>query len=292
MSFNLFRILFLHSLFLIFSYTSIFSQVLPGAKQIALANSDIASSTDIFSFHSNPASMSLYNWREIGVFYSPQPFGMTELMNFSTLFSEYTPYGSFAAGFSNYGFELYKESKIIFGYSNDYKKKIMVGFSFIYNMVNIKNYGSESKMTINASLLYLLENNMRLGFSVHNLFNAYWGESDSQLPSLFLMGLSYDLAPSASIHVSIEKERDYPASVNFGINYELIEYFAIRGGASSLPKKISFGIGINYECFQFDYALFTHTELGETHQLNLVYSFLPLTKEGGRSKLMRDYLQN
>ena len=59
---------------LIISFTvSTFPQYNPGARQISLANSDVALANDVFTLFSNPAGLSQINWREVGIYYSPAP---------------------------------------------------------------------------------------------------------------------------------------------------------------------------------------------------------------------------
>ena len=75
---------------------SVFSQYNPGAKQISLSNSDVALSDDVFSLFNNPAGLSQMNWREIGIYYSPAPFGLSELSNGFVAYHQPTSIGSFA----------------------------------------------------------------------------------------------------------------------------------------------------------------------------------------------------
>ena len=51
-----------------------YAQLNPGARQISLSNSDVALSNDVFSIFNNPAGLSQLNWREIGVYYSPESY--------------------------------------------------------------------------------------------------------------------------------------------------------------------------------------------------------------------------
>ena len=63
--------------FLICFTIGLFAQFNPGAKQISLSHSDIALANDVFALFSNPSGLSQLNWREIGIYYSPAPFGLS-----------------------------------------------------------------------------------------------------------------------------------------------------------------------------------------------------------------------
>ena len=106
---------------------SAYSQYNPGAKQISLSNSDVALSNDVFSLFNNPAGLSQMNWREVGIYYSPAPFGLSELANGYAAYHEPTSIGSFALGGMSYGFDLYRESKFILGYSYNFQNKFFAG---------------------------------------------------------------------------------------------------------------------------------------------------------------------
>lgn len=263
------------------------AQFNPGAKQISLSNSDVGLSNDVFSLFNNPAGLSQIGWREVGIYYSPAPFGLSELANGYVAFHEPTAIGSFALGGMSYGFDLYRETKIILGYSYNYQNRFFAGVAINYQTISIKNYGNDAALFINVGGLAYVTNYLRWGFSVHNINRASYGEDDDQIPLIFNTGLSYDLANELALNFSIEKDVRYKTSVQFGINYDIIENLSLRSGFSNEPSKYSVGIGINYSIFNLDYAMFTHTDLGLTHQAGVIISF---GKEGSRSNLIRKNL--
>lgn len=263
------------------------AQFNPGAKQISLSNSDVGLSNDVFSLFNNPAGLSQIGWREVGIYYSPAPFGLSELANGYIAYHEPTSIGSFGFGGMSYGFDLYRETKIILGYSYNYQNRFFAGAAINYQTISIKNYGNDAVVFINIGGLAYITNYLRWGFSVQNINRASYGEDDDQIPLIFNTGLSYDLASELALNFAIEKDIRYKTSIQFGINYDLIENLSLRSGFSNEPSKYSVGIGINYSIFSLDYAMFTHTDLGLTHQAGVIISF---GKEGSRSNLIRKNL--
>jgi hypothetical protein len=266
---------------------SAFSQYNPGAKQISLSNSDVALSDDVFSLFNNPAGLSQMNWREIGIYYSPAPFGLTELSNGFVAYHEPTSFGSFAIGGMTYGYELYRESKISMGYSYNYNNKFFAGVVLNYQTVSIHNYGNDGTIFFNIGGLAYLANYFRFGFSIQNLNKASFGETKNQIPMVLNAGFSYDVIDEITINATIEKDINYKPSIQFGINYDIIEYLSLRSGFSNEPSRYSAGIGINYSMFSLDYAIFTHNDLGLTHQAGLIISF---NKNGNRNRIIKEYL--
>jgi len=263
---------------------AVFAQYNPGARQISLANSDVALANDVFTLFNNPAGLSQINWREIGVYYSPAPFGLSELANGYAAYLEPFSFGSVAIGGSTYGFELYRETKVAAGYSYRYKNIFLIGASLNYQTFSIKNYGSTGSFYLNAGALAYITNDLRWGFNITNLNRATIGNEDDQIPMILSIGLSYNLIRNFSLNFSVEKDIRYNPSVQFGIEYDIIEYLSLRMGTSNEPSRFAAGIGINYSLFNLDYSFFTHPDLGLTHQAGLVLSF---GRDGSRAEAIR-----
>jgi len=282
------RLIFTLSFIILISATH-FSQYNPGAKQISLANSDVALANDVFTIFTNPAGLAQMNWREVGVYYSPAPFGLTELANGFVAYHEPLRFGSLAIGGMTYGFDLYRESKVLLGYSYNYENIFFAGAVVNYHSYSIKNYGSTGTFYLNLGGLAYILNEFRWGFYVTNINRASVADFDDQIPMILATGFSYDIINSLSLNFSLEKDIRYNPSVQFGIDYDIIEYLSLRLGASNEPSRYTAGIGINYSIFSLDYAFFTHADLGSTHQAGIIISF---DKEGTRSEAVRKYLHS
>jgi hypothetical protein len=278
-------------LLLFFSTLSItnIAQINPGARQISIANSDVALANDVFTLFNNPAGLAQMNWKEVGIYYSPAPFGLTELANGYVAYQQPFSFGSLGIGGMTYGYELYRESQIILGYSYNYENIFFIGAAVNYQSYSIQNYGSTGAFYLNlGGLVYILDD-LRWGFSTSNVNRATVGDQDDQIPVVFSTGFSFDILQNFSLNLSLEKDVRYDPSISFGIDYDLIEYLSLRIGAADNPSKFTAGVGINYSILSLDYAFFTHPDLGLTHQAGVILSF---GKEGIRSAAIRKYLQS
>ncbi len=255
-------------------YSSInFPQISPGAKQVSLSNSDASTNGDVFALFNNPAGLSQFMKREAGVYYSPAPFGLYEMANGYVAYKEPFSFGSFAVGGMTYGFELYKENKLSIGYSYNYQNKFLCGAAINLHGVSIRNYGSTSALYINIGGIAFLTNVLRWGFYLHNVNRASFTSEPNQIPIILNTGLSYIVTDKLTIHLAMNKDIIQNASILFGIEYNFVKYFSIRTGFSNEPSKYSAGVGVNYSFLRFDYAVFTHQELGITHQIGIILSF-------------------
>jgi hypothetical protein len=265
------------------------AQINPGARQISIANADVALANDVFTLFNNPAGLAQMNWKEVGVYYSPAPFGLTELANGYVAYQQPFSFGSLGIGGMTYGYELYRESQIILGYSYNYENIFFIGAAANYQSYSIQNYGSTGAFYLNlGGLVYILDN-LRWGFSTSNVNRATVGDQDDQIPVVFSTGFSFDILQNFSLNLSLEKDVRYDPSISFGIDYDLIEYLSLRIGAADNPSKFTAGVGINYSILSLDYAFFTHPDLGLTHQAGVILSF---GKEGIRSEAIRKYLHS
>ena len=263
------------------------AQYNPGAKQISMSNSDVALSNDVFSLFNNPAGLAQMNWRELGIYYSPSPFGFSELANGFIAYHEPFDFGSIGVGAMTYGFELYRENKISIGFSYNYLNKFFAGAAVNLHTVSIKNYGSDNAFYLNIGGLFYLTQYFRLGFSVQNLNRASFGNEKDNIPLIYNTGFSYGVMEDLTFNLAVEKDIRYNYSLRGAIEYYLLEYLSLRTGFSNEPSSYSAGIGINYSYFSLDYAFFTHTDLGLTHQAGLIISF---GSEGSRNEKIRKYL--
>lgn len=268
-------------------YTNIFAQVSPGARQIALSHSNTAQSNDVFALFGNPAGLAQINWREVGIYYSPSPFGIEELANAYAAYIEPTPYGNVSVGYMQYGFDLYKENKVALSYSRNINNRFFIGVTGLYQSLNIERYGNDNTITVNLGGLYYFSEITRMGVYVHNLFRGTYGEEKDQIPFIMGFGASHDFNDDITFNAAIEKELDFDPSFRFGVEYDLIEYVTLRSGFMSEPSSYSVGIGLHYLFLNLDYAFFSHPDLGLTHQAGIIIDFNP-TKS--RKEKIKNYL--
>ena len=256
---------------IILSTITTFAQINPGAKQVSLSNSDAATSSDVFAIFNNPAGLSRIKWKEVGIYYSPDPYGLSELANVYAAYSMPFTFGSIGIGVMTYGFELYRENKFSLAYSYNFENKFQVGITLNWYSVVIKNYGHASTLFLDAGGIFYLTELIRMGFHFGNLNRASLGGENDQIPVIYNSGFSFDATKDITLHLSMEKDLIHNASIKFGFDYNIIKYFSIRTGFANEPSKYSAGIGINYSGFHFNYAIYTHQELGITHQFDIIY---------------------
>ncbi len=259
-------------LLLLFSSNSS-AQIEPGARQIALANSTVALSNDAFALFNNPAGIAQIGNREMGIFYSPAPFGLKQLSNAYAAYVEPFGFGNLSLGIKRYGFKLYNETAVNFSYSKKLFQKYFFGIDLIYSTLNIKNYGTSHAFYFRFGFLYRVMKNLTFGFAAENFRNVSYVKNYSSISRIIRAGLSYEIFPNVRLNFEANKNLRKPLSIRGGLEYLIFNFLFIRFGVRSEPDTYTAGVGIKYSIVQLDYAVFTHPFLGLTHQAGLLIRF-------------------
>lgn len=244
-----------------------------GARAVGLNGAFTSLSDNSLAIFYNPSGLGQIKYRDFSVFYSPAPFGLTELSTAALTFAEPLKYGTIGAGLRTYGFDLYKETCILLSYGNSYKNRIFYGANFNFYHLNIQNYGSASSFGIDIGAMAYINKYLRWGFFGKNITGSTIGESKEKIAQVYRTGLNYKPLDEVNLLLEVEKDVKYPVSIRAGFEYYLLDFVDLRAGVGSEPTSFAGGIGFNYNIFQLDYALYKSQDLSITHQGSLTVNF-------------------
>jgi len=121
-----------------------------------------------------------------------------------------------------------------------------------------------------------------VGLSAQNLLSKLWwntGHVDPVLMGLRLGVAGLFLEKSLTTEIDVLKTVQQPIQISLGVQYTLLKIVSARGGIStdtdilkyhSRYPDYSFGIGIRYSVFGFDYAcIIPDSDLGINHKVTL-----------------------
>jgi hypothetical protein len=137
---------------------------------------------------------------------------------------------------------------------------------------------SRKALVVELGGLAQLSRTVYFGVHMYNLTQgSYSGESAERLPTVLRTGLTF--LPVSSVRLSTEfvKKTDYPASLRFGLEYEIVSQFRVRTGIATRPYTNHVGLGFAGKDFTIDYAASSHPQLGWSHHMTLAYA---LKKKG------------
>ncbi len=243
-----------------------------GARSVGLATSAVALSGDPWALYYNPSGLSTVHSIQAAAFFIPQQFGLRELQTMAFTAALPLAFGTMGVGFSQFGFELYKESELSVGVGCPIDLGLSLGIGVHVARISIDQYGSTQSATLDGGLMAQLDDEVSLGFSVRNLLGSKLGSSDERLPQDFSLGVKYSPIRSFLITTEIEKDIRYPAIVKAGVEQQFLDVLSVRVGVSNNPDKYSIGMALHYSLFEFGYAGYSHSELGWTHQLEISMS--------------------
>ena len=246
-----------------------FERTTRGSRPIAMGGASVATVNNPWAAFSNPAALQTIPQRTVSFFYSPQPFGLSELARGSFSYVEPTSVGTFAGSASRYGFELYREIILGISYGMNVTDRFAVGLHVNYYSLSIQNYGNDGTIGVDAGFLVEVTDDIRWGFAGLNLNAPTIGEAKEKLPQVYSTGISYMPIREATLVLDIVKDIRYPAELHIGIEYSMFDIVDIRGGTSSDPSTLNAGMGLHYSFVQLDYAFSAHVDLGMTHYFSL-----------------------
>lgn len=243
-----------------------------GARSVGLATSVVALADDPWALYYNPSGLSTVRSTQAAAFFIPQQFGLPELQTTAFIAAIPVGFGTTGVGFSQFGFELYKESELSVGVGCPIDLGLSFGIGFHFTRISIAQYGSTQNATLDVGLLGQLDEEVSLGFSARNLFGSRMGSTDERLPQVLSLGIKYSPISSFLLTTEIEKDPRYPAILKAGVEQQFLNVLSLRVGVSNNPDKFSVGMALRYSLFEFSYAGYSHQELGWTHQLEISVS--------------------
>ncbi len=249
-----------------------FERTETGVRPLSLGYAYTGLSNDVWAINYNPAGLSQLVQHQIGLFYSPQPYGLSELSTISAAVA--IPFNLCAVGFSfrKFGFQLYQEYSASVSIAKEISR-LNFGINLNYYNLRIQNYGSAGTFGVDLGVLVKIDTEFSGGIFLRNANSPTIGKAREKLPQTFTVGFSYSPLQKCSILFDLQKETSYEVSPRFGFEYWLIEVIAVRGGWMNIPAKYTAGIGLKFMQITFDYGFDSQQDLGWTHCISLMISW-------------------
>ena len=264
-------LIFLH-FFLTNRANGAFEERLLSARASAMGGLYSALPSDQFALFGNVANLTKHDQLKFSVIYS-RPFGLKELSQSGLALAIPSRYGSFGLAASRFGFSLYRESLLSFGYANNPYKNIYYGISLNVMEVRIKGYGVRRNISLNSGILAELRDNIILGLTIRNINSPNISADNKSSPPSMRVGLFYLPASDFKVIVEYQKEEGYRDILRVGTEIELYPLQFLRLGVSNNPSIISIGFGLASNGITIDYSASTHQFLGTTQNISFGLAF-------------------
>lgn len=229
--------------------------------------------TDIFSFTSNPASLSQLKNAAAGV-YAERRFLLSELSHYQAVTGIKTTSGNFGLNMAYSGFSDYNETRLGLAYGRKLGNTLDVGVQFNYNSILIAGYGNAAAVSFEIGSVLHLTEKMHAGIHINNPVGGKFGKDQSEkLPSVYTLGLGYEASDKFFVSTEIIKEEDQPVNINAGFQYKIIPQLLARAGISSATTSGWVGVGLSWKSCRLDITTSYHPQLGVTPGLLLLINF-------------------
>lgn len=180
----------------------------------------------------------------------------------------------FGVSLHNYGFSAYNEQKVGFAYAKKFGEKFSTALNFNFHQVKITQYGAAQTFSAEAGIQFKPSDRLCLGAHISNPSKSgYNKELSASIPVNIEFGAAYKLSSKLLLNSGFISSLNSDTDVRAGLEYNLVEWFALRGGLSVYPAKQYLGFGLNYQKLHFDFAAASHQALGYTPQVALAYEF-------------------
>lgn len=257
-------IIFIGFNFYIPEVKSAFEKKEVGASSFAIGNAAVAIDEYLFALYYNPAALSAPEKFQIA-FSLQNYFGIGEL-NAVDMTTNFTLAGhplSFAI--NRFGNRIYQEIQLTAGSRYKLLKNCAIGFSVQCYILAIRQYGQTLAWGINLSVLYKLIPDVSVGALVTNLNQPVISAAGEDLPQTMSIGFCYYPVPDLIVSFELFQDTRFSQEYRAGCSYQVIPFLTVRAGIEDQLNIYTYGLGINMNWINFDYALRTHPVLGVSH---------------------------
>ena len=268
--------------------SNVFVNYQPSARARGMSGAFIASCNDPNAIFYNPGALAS---AEQGI-----SLGYAQLFNnsFQILMSGALAYrlpriGTISLGMQAMdvefeGYKLQQEGTYSIAHSflliGDVHSKLYVGYGI--NLYFLKfgetvggiDPGNQTTYGVNLGALATLHQRTHIAFAVKNLNNPSMGSDQTfDLPQHLALGIAYEPYDGVITEIDLSQKLGEETKIQAGIEFEVIDNFWLRTGASTYPNSISGGFGILFKGVKIDYGFSSHPVLPLTHQFSLGYQF-------------------
>lgn len=261
-----------------------FDNLVLSPRARALGGAFVALSDDETAVFTNPAALS--GQAGIAIYSSyVDLFGYDFHQLASAAFAAPTGFGTIGIGGRTYGVEyqgedLASEYGVVLAHGftvmEDAHSSLALGYGLnLYGLtlgesVGGDDLGSASTFGLDVGVLGTLRGRTRFGFFAKNINNPKMGDPDAKdLPQWFTAGVCY--SPYGGVRTCLELQKQDNEEIRgcAGMEFEIVEHFALRGGFQNQPNRLSVGFGTRWKHVRFDYSYTSHPVLPGTHHYGL-----------------------
>lgn len=243
-----------------------------GSRSIAMGSAGIALE-GAWSLQQNSAGIANMERSVFAMGYE-QHFLNPELSTKTAVFAFPLKKHVFGLSFQRYGFSDYSEQTTGLAYSRSFSGTLSLSIVFKHHQLSIPKYGSAHAFSVDAGMQYRLTEKIRIGSQISNPGRSTFEDlSGSFIPLSISLGASYDLSDKVLVITDLYKALGLGLDARLGLEYQIINWFYLRGGLTANPFLQSAGFGLKHKRVFVDAAISSHPKLGFSPNLSIGYEF-------------------
>lgn len=248
------------------------AQVSSGARHIAMADAGTALE-GVFSLGNNQAGIASIKSPRIALLFE-EHFYKTDIRSFAILAVLPTKLGHLGLYASHLSSKsVFDEVRTGLTYAGFIGAKLAWSTTANYNQRSIAGYNSDSALSFDFGFQYHVTDKWLWGIHFANPVGILTNEKAYRLPVKLRLGSSYQLSDQVLFAMDTEYDIDQYSNFRLGLEYSVLNWLSLRGGASVNSFQHYVGIGIGFPKMQFDFASSVHSQLGLSPQFALSYGF-------------------
>lgn len=253
---------------------SAFAQMEVSVRSVALS-ACTANLQDEWSLFQNPAGTAFLKNYSAGISYKNN-YLAKELSHQSFVANFPTKNrGVPSVGYSQFGYELYRQQDLFAGWSRFFSDKISAGLTIHYTRIHLGEVlGNSMVLKSRLGVQIKLTSAMQLGVIIDNPLRPKNGKiSEGRSTAGFYAGLKYQFSQKLASYIQAEQISEQAPSFRLALEYSPVEHFFLRGGLASKPLSESFGFGFVWRQIKVDISSAYHQQLGFSPALSMTYNF-------------------
>jgi len=219
----------------------------------------------------NPASSASLSSFCASLIYVPSPFQLSQLSQYGLIIAQPFTVGTISIGAHTLGFPLYRESNGSATFARVITDEFSVGITLHAFHLAIHGYGSTTKIGTDIGSIFVLSEELSIGLALGNVNGADIGDGE-EIPRTVTFGAVFRLVGSAVILFDLIKDIRFPVTYRAGIEFSPIDVMTLHAGVQEEPSRLFGGIGIFVSPFTVYYGIGTHTDLGSTHSIGIMFT--------------------
>ena len=128
---------------------------------------------------------------------------------------------------------------------------------------------------LDVGLLLQLSPKWKWGVSTRNLTQSEIGKDNEPLPQIFQTGISVKILDIIRLNCDAYKDVRFPLDMRCGAEFRPFQNLLVRLGFGTEPTRLATGMGLSLGKLRWDYAFYTHSDLGLTHQMSVSFFLNP-----------------